>query len=129
MSAIILKVSNSSIKLMIHQVPSAELLAQSPVNEKLQDKLKAVATPDGQIAANNAISISKEAGFVISASDLAVKEDLSDEQLEAVTGGHSNVSTMAETGYIFTSIGTLGALPIVDVVTNGGELWKRCTNA
>ena len=98
-------------------------------DSSLQQKLKAVATPDGQIAANNAISISTEAGFVISASDLAVKEDLSDEQLEAVTGGNRNVSTMAEVGYITCSIGTLGALPILDELTTGGILWKRCSNA
>ena len=74
---------------MINQVPAAGLLAQFQENEKLQDKLKAVATPDGQIAINDAISIAKEAGFEISASDLAVKEDLTEEQLEAVTGGNN----------------------------------------
>ena len=54
----------------------------------LQEKLKAVGTPDGQIAINDAIPIAKEAGFEISASDLAVKEDLTEEQPEAVTWGN-----------------------------------------
>ena len=82
-------------------------------DSSLQEKLKAVATPDGQIAINDTISIAKEAGFEISASDLAEKEDLTEEQLEAITGG-DNAHAFA---YGWFSAATLGLLPAIDAAT------------
>ena len=91
-------------------------------DSSLQEKLKAVATPDGQIAFNDVIKIAKEAGFVITASDLAVKEGLTEEQLEAVTGG-KGLATLERTGYGLANIGTLGFLALFDQAT-GSKIWK-----
>ena len=91
-------------------------------DSSLQEKLKAVATSDGQIAINDAISIAKEAGFEISAVDLAEKQDLTEEQLEAVTGG--NVGGAFEAmGFGFASILSVGLLPFYDECT-GSNIWK-----
>ena len=92
-------------------------------DSSLQEKLKAVATSDGQIAINDAISIAKEAGFEVSASDLAVKKDLTEEQLEAVTGGNE----LGQVAYGWISTATLGLLPLVDGVM-GWNTYQRALN-
>ena len=102
--------------------PLAELLAQFQEDEKLQDKLKAVATPDGQIAVNGALSIAKEAGFVISSSDLAKTQELTEEQLQAVTGGDAAHAF----AYGWLSAATLGILPAIDGATGWQALHIAC---
>ena len=57
-------------------------LVQVKGDSSLQERLKAAANPDA------VVSIAKEAGFMISADDLAkAKSELSDEELKGVAGG------------------------------------------
>ena len=57
-------------------------LEKVKADNSLQEKLKAAANPDAVLA------IAKDAGFMISADDLKISQlELSEEELEAVTGG------------------------------------------
>ena len=93
-------------------------LEKVKVDSSLQEKLKAAVIPDGQLASEDVVSIAKEAGFVISAGDLAAKEGLTDDQLEGVTGGNAILASLAEVTYIssdFTSVPLL----LIDGLSGG----------
>ena len=110
------------------QEQRVELLPELRVVDNLQDNLKAHATPDGQLANDTVASIANIDGNVTSNSDLTVKQDLSEEQLEAVTGGFNAVAAMADLGYVTLSVASLGLLPTLDAAMKTG-LWKSCNNA
>ena len=79
-SAFILKVSNSSNKLMT-QEQLKTFLEKAKSNHSLQEKLKAAADSDAVVA------IAKEADFLISADELSVQSEISEVELESVAGG------------------------------------------
>ena len=75
-----------------------ELLPELRVDPNLQDNLKALEKPDGQLASDDVASIANTDSNVTSNSDLTVKQDLSEEQLDAVNGGFNAVEAMANLG-------------------------------
>lgn len=104
------------------QEPLAELLAQFQEDAKLQDNLKALAAPDRQLANDDGALIAKETGFVISSSDLAKTQELTEEQLQAVTGGDAAHAF----AYGWLSAATLGILPAIDGATGWQALHIAC---
>ncbi|QNI54826.1 nif11-like leader peptide domain protein [Synechococcus sp. BIOS-E4-1] len=67
-------------------------LACAKSNTKLQDMLKAAADSDAVVA------IAKEAGFSISADELNKASELSEEELEGVSGGYFYAFTDRQAG-------------------------------
>ena len=64
-------------------------LEKVKADTSLQEKLKAAADNDAVLA------IAKDAGFSISADDLTkAQSELSEEEMEAVAGGHDNCTTL-----------------------------------
>ena len=101
----------------------SSLITQAQSDAKLQDKLKAIAVPDSQHSIDDVVLITNEANSVISNGDLAGKQDLTKEELEAVMGGNLK-GVLQWAGYSFLSGLTLGGLPALDASTG----WKLCNN-